>query len=150
MIKRRSQRVGIAVILIGVWLFSLPSDVNAEEDWILYGITKYLILFYDSKSITHPSENIMRLWIKSVSKCNDKEEWIVKNHPNCRNVEWVVVVTLTEIDCSGGQDRDIKSIGFSKEGRQVESLSDETSPWSDIIPDSYAGVLYKSICPPRP
>lgn len=136
-----------AVSLIIIGLLFRPISVSAEEYWMLYGITKYLILFYDANSITYPSADIVRLWIKSVSKCNDKEEWAVKNHPNCANVEWVYVITLTEIDCSSKKDCDIKSIGFSKEGKLVESLPDETSQWADIIPESYTEVLYKIVCP---
>ncbi len=142
-----TRRVKFAVILIGFWLFSIHGYAHAEEDWTLYGITKYLILFYDAKSITHPSRDIVKLWIKSVSKCNDDKEWAVKDHPNCSNVEWVYVVTLTEMDCSTKQDRDIKSIGYNKQGTPLESLPDEASKWADIIPESYTDVLYKSLCP---
>ncbi len=136
-----------AVILIGIWLIFVHGYAHAEDDWTLYGITKYFILFYDAKSITHPSKDIVRLWIKSVSKCNDSQEWAVKDHPNCSNVEWVYVVTLTEIDCSSKQDRDIKSAGYSKEGGPVQSSPDEASPWADIIPESYTEVLHTVVCP---
>ena len=140
--------VRFAIVLMGTWLLFFSSCANAEEDWTLYGVTKYLILYYNPKSITHPSKDIATLWIKSVSKCKDRAEWAVKNHPNCSNVEWVYVLTLTEIDCSSKRDRDIKSIGFTKAGRSEESLPGETSPWTDIAPDSYVEVLYKSVCPP--
>jgi hypothetical protein len=140
-------RVKFAVILIGIWLISVQGYARAEENWTLYGVTKYLILFYDTKSITHPSKDIIKLWIKSVSKCNDDKDWAVKDHPNCANVEWVYVVTLTEIDCSTKQDRDIKSIGYSKEGKPAESLPDEATQWSSIVPESYTEILYKSLCP---
>ncbi len=142
-----TRRVKFAVILIGFWLISVHGYARAEENWTLYGITKYLILFYDAKSITHPSKDIIKLWIKSVSKCNDDKDWAVKDHPNCANVEWVYVVTLTEIDCSTKQDRDIKSIGYNKEGMPLESLPEEGSQWSSIVPESYTEILYKSLCP---
>jgi hypothetical protein len=132
-------------ILIGISLLSAHGYAHAEEDWTLYGITKYFVLFYDRNSITYPSKDIAELWVKSVSKCNDTKDWAIKNHPNCANVEWVYILTLTEIDCGKRQDRDVKSIGYSKERR--ESLSDETSQWSDIIPESYTDTLYKVVCP---
>lgn len=146
--KRRKLLCISIASLIGIWLLFFSSYANAEEDWTLYGVTKYLILYYNPKSITHPLRDIVRLWIKSVSKCNVREEWAVKSHPNCSNVEWVYVLTLTEINCSTKKDRDVKSIGYAKAGTSEESLPDETSPWADIVPDSYAEVLYKSICPP--
>lgn len=136
-----------AAILLGILLLSIHGYAHAEEDWTLYGVSKYLILFYDAKSITHPSKDVVKLWIKSVSKCNDTRDWAVKDHPNCSNVEWVYVLTLTEIDCSTKQDRDIKSIGYSKEGKPAESQSDEGTQWSSIVPESYAEILLKCLCP---
>ncbi|HSB03619.1 MAG TPA: surface-adhesin E family protein [Thermodesulfobacteriota bacterium] len=123
------------------------ADSKAEEDWVLYGITKYLILSYNPKSITHPSKDTVRLQIKVLSKCNDSKGWTVKDHPNCSNIEWDYVLTLTEINCPSKQDRDIESVGYDKEGKSIASSSDETSPWSDIVPDSYTEILYKSVCP---
>jgi hypothetical protein len=145
MIKPKLSLARVGAILIGISILFAHGYVQGEEDWRIYGVTKYFTLFYDLHSISHPSRNIVKLWIKSVSKCNDTKDWAVKDHPNCANVEWLYVLTLTEIDCSKKQDRDMKSIGYSKEGR--ESLSDETSQWSDIIADSYADVLYKVVCP---
>jgi len=144
MIKSKLLTAQIGLILIGICLVSVHGYAHAEEDWTLYGITKYFILFYDRNSITHPSEDVVRLWIKSVSKCNDTKDWPIKDHPNCANDEWLYVLTLTEIDCSKKKDRDIKSIGYSKEG--TEFLSDETSQWSDIILDSYTDFLYRVVC----
>jgi hypothetical protein len=145
MIKSKLLTAHVGVILIGIWIVFAHGYAHGEEDWILYGITKYFILFYDGNSITHPSKDIAELWIKSVSKCNDTKDWVIKDHPNCANVEWLYVLTLTQIDCSKKQDSDVRSIGYDKEGR--ESLSDETSEWSDIIPGSYADVLYRVVCP---
>jgi hypothetical protein len=135
----------LAAILTFVYLLVIHGNAKADEDWVLYGVTKYLILFYDAKSITHPSKDTVKLWIKSVSKCNDSKEWAVKNHPNCANVDWVYVLTLTEINCSIKQDHDVKSVGYSKEGGPV--VNDEGSQWSDIPPESYAEGLYLDVCP---
>lgn len=140
-------RVKFVAILTSILLLSVHGHAGTEEDWTLYGVSKYLILFYDAKSITHPSKDIVKLWIKSVSKCNDKEEWEIKNHPNCANAEWLYVLTLIEIDCSSKQDRDIKSVGYSKEGGPVQSSPDEASQRSDIVPESYTETLYKILCP---
>ncbi len=147
MIESKLFSAKVGVILIGIWLVFSHGFANAEEDWTLYGITKYFILFYDRNSITHPSKDVVTLWIKSVSKCNDTEDWAIKNHPNCANVEWLYVLSLIEIDCSRKQDRDVKSIGYSKEGNPVESLPDEASQWSEIVPESYTEVLYQVLCP---
>jgi hypothetical protein len=135
------------VFMIGIVLiFFYGYGKAAEEDDILYGVTKYLILYYTPKSVTHPSKDIIRLQIKVVSKCKDSKDWIIKNHPNCLNLDWDYVITLTEINCSSKQDRDIESVGYDHRGKPVESLATETSEWSDIDPGSYTDVLYKLVC----
>lgn len=144
-IKSKLLKAQVGVILVTVWFVFAPGYVRAQEGWTLYGVTKYFLLFYDRNSITHPSQDIAELWIKSVSKCNDTKEWAIQDHPNCWNVEWLYVVTLIEIDCSKKQDRDMKSIGYNKEGN--ESSSGQASEWSDIIPESYSDLLYRVICP---
>ena len=82
-----------------------------------------------------------------LSKCNDSKDWAVKDHPNCSNIDWDYVLTLTEINCASRQDRDIESVGYNREGKSIASSSDETSQWSDIVPESYTEILYKSVCP---
>ena len=135
------------VVVTGICLFLFHDYSKAEEDWVLYGVTKYLILSYNPKSITHPSKDTVRLQIKVLSKCNDSKDWTVKDHPNCSNIDWDYVLILTEINCSSKQDRDIESVGYNREGKSIASSSDETSQWSDIIPESYTEILYKSVCP---
>jgi len=119
------------------------SDPEGED--ILYGVTKYLLLYYKPKSITHPSKDTVRLQIKVVTKCNDAKDWSVKEHPNCTNVPWSYVTTTTEINCSAGQDRDIESVGYNKEGEPAGSSSEETE-WSDILPGSNTDTLYHLMC----
>ena len=134
------------VIVISIGLFFSPNNCNAEENYILYGVTKYLILYYNPGSITRPSKDIIRLQIKLVSKCKDSKEWTVKDYPNCSNIDWDYVITLTEINCSSRQDRDVESVGYNQEGKPLEFSSTETSQWSDIIPESYTEFLYKLVC----
>lgn len=135
------------VLVIGMVLISSCGYSEATEgDDILYGVTKYLILYYSPKSVTRPSKDVVRLKIKVLSKCNDNKDWMIKNQPNCPKMDWDYVVTLTEINCLSKQDRDIESVGYDNKGKPVESLTTETSEWSDIDPESYTEALYKLLC----
>ena len=134
------------IFMIGIVLIFFYGYGKATEDDILYGVTKYLILYYNPKSVTRPSKDIIRLQIKVVSKCNDSKDWMIKSHPNCSNMDWDYVTTLTEINCSSKQDRDIESVGYDHKGKPVESLASETSEWSDIDPGSYTDILYRLVC----
>lgn len=134
------------VLMIGMILIFFHGHGIAAEDDVPYGVTKYLILYYSPKSVTRPSKDIIRLRIKVVSKCTDSKDWMIKGHPNCSNMDWDYVTTVTEINCSSKQDRDIESIGYDHTGKPVESLATESSEWSDIDPGSYTEVLYKLVC----
>jgi hypothetical protein len=133
------------LILVSVGMLLSHGYSGAEGEDILYGVTRYLLLYYNPKSITHPSKDIIRLQIKVVTKCNDAKDWTVKEHPNCANVPWSHVITTTEINCSTGQDRDIESVGYNKEGEPAGSSSEETE-WSDIAPESNTDTLYHLMC----
>ena len=143
MVKVTSNSV--AIILGIVLLFPHP-HANAEEGYIPYGVTKYSVLYYNPESITSPSEGVIRLQTKVVSKCNDSKDWIIKDHPNCSNLSWAYVITFTEINCSSRQDRDISSVGYNREGKATDSLSTEDAEWEDIIPESYSEALYNLVC----
>ncbi len=144
--------MGTLKSVLFVLLLSIPcffsqayGDTRGEDD-ILYGVTRYLLLYYNPKSITRPSKDVVRFQIKVVSKCNDELDWDVKHHPNCSGLDWNYVITVTEIDCLNKRDRDIRSVGYNKEGNPVESSFEQT-PWSDIDPESYAEFLLKLVCP---
>jgi hypothetical protein len=141
------DKVFLFIVVMGICLLFFHDYSRAEEDWILYGVTKYLILSYNPKSITRPSKDAVRLQIRVLSKCNDSKDWAVKDHPNCSNIDWNYVLTFTEINCLSKQDRDIESVGYNREGKSIASSYDENSQWSDIVPGSYTEILYKSVCP---
>ncbi len=134
-------------LLLGVPLFLSQAygGVREEED-ILYGVTRYLLLYYNPESITRPSKDVVRLQIKVVSKCSDKLDWGIKHHPNCSGLNWNYVITTTEIDCLNKRDRDIRSVGYDKDGNRAESSFEQT-PWSDFDPESYTGILFDLVCP---
>ena len=133
-------------IFVSVGILLSHGQGRAEGEDILYGASKYLLLYYRPQSITHPSKDIIRIEIKVVAKCNDAKDWTVKELPNCANVPWSYVITTTEINCSTGQDRDIGSVGYNKEGSPAGSSSEETE-WSDIAPGSSTDTLHHLMCP---
>ena len=143
MVKITSNSVAI---IIGIVLFFPHGQGKAEESYIPYGVTKYSVLYYNPESITYPSKGVISIQTKVASKCTDGKEWMIKDHPNCSSLDWAYVITVTEINCSSKQDRDISSVGYNKEGNPTNSLSTEDAEWDDIIPESYSEVLYQLVC----
>jgi len=143
--RRKILKPLVFALLVCVPLaFSYAYGNPPGEEYILYGVTRYLLLYYNPKSIAWPSKDVARLQIKVVSKCNDKLDWPIRHHPNCSGLEWDYVITTTEIDCLNKRDRDIGSVGY-RDGNPIESSSEET-PWSDIDPESYTEFLFKLVC----
>ncbi len=134
------------VAIVGLSFIFTCAYAKAEEGYVLYGVSKYLLLYYSPNSITHPSEEIVQLKIKVATKCNDTRDWSVKESPNCRNIQWDYVLTTTEINCRTKQDHDLESTGYDSKGTKVASLDTEDSEWNEIIPDSYTDALYGLVC----
>jgi len=57
--KSLSIRLGVTLVIIGLALF--PYAEVWAEDWMFYGKTDKYSCFYDAKSISHPSENIVEV-----------------------------------------------------------------------------------------
>ncbi len=132
----KSLSIKLGVILIG--FFILGYAEASEEDW------KYFRqdyegnnFYYDVTSITRPSENIVRAWIK-------KEYgpialiYLLKEHGR-RYVNLSYSVGLEEINCSDRKKRNISLKLYSKDGKVLYSSSRE-GEWHEIISDLFGPV----------
>jgi hypothetical protein len=52
----------LGVVLIGLAIFGYAEVWGA--DWKLLGTNEQISTYYDAQSITHPSENIVRVWTR--------------------------------------------------------------------------------------
>ena len=60
--QMKSLSVKLGVILIGLAIFGYAEVWGA--DWKLYGVHENFSAYYDAQSITRPSKNIVRVWIR--------------------------------------------------------------------------------------
>ena len=58
----KSLSVKLGVILIGLAIFGCAEVWGA--DWKLYSSNELYLGYYDAQSITCPSKNIVRVWVK--------------------------------------------------------------------------------------
>ena len=133
--------VKAGVILIGLAIFGY-AEVWAE-DWTFYARTDKYLCFYDSQSITRPSKNIVRVWVKR--EYTDKgvikmvKDWSEKYE----NISHSIV--LEEINCSGEKVRILSLIHYSKEGKVMYRDSNE-GLWNYVGSGSVVEALYKAVC----
>jgi hypothetical protein len=139
--QMKSLSVKVGVILIGFLIFGYAEVWGA--DWKIYYSNEMYSGYYDVQSITHPSQNIVRVWVMydytkkgllyMVEKLGEKYE----NLGYSKN--------LWEIDCLEKKFRILSLFYYDHEGKLIDFLSDPISQ-DFIVPESNADDLFKEVC----
>ncbi len=129
------------ILIIGFAIF--PSAEVWGEDWKFYTQSLYGDYFYDAETITRPSKNIVRVWVKVEYSLTGAHEMIRELGKEYKNINYAKV--LYEINCSERKWRTLSITRFSKEGEVIGSSSRE-SEWDRILPQSLVEALYKWVC----
>ena len=145
--KSLSIKLGVIFVVIGTAVFHYAEARG--EDWIYYGRTDKYVCFYDTKSISHPSLNIVE--VSEKQNYTDKGitfmvEAIGKKYENLSHT-----ITLWEINCAEKKFRFLSLTHYSKANNPIYSWkllysSDSPTEWSSFIPGSLGGKLYKAVC----
>jgi hypothetical protein len=143
----KSLLVKLGVILIGFAIFGYAEVWGA--DWKFYGRTDKYSSFYDAKSISHPSENIVEVWEKqdyTNKGVNFMVEGLGEKYKNLSHS-----ITLWQINCAEKKFRFLSLTHYSKENSPIYSWkllysSDSLTEWSSFTPGSLGEKLYKAVC----
>jgi hypothetical protein len=147
------ERILITLILIIVGCASMTSASDKEiitpkgsvEDWrIYYFNNEGSIYYYELKSITRPSKDIVKVWEKIEYKGNDLTE-IRKEYANASNL-----LTLFEINCAERKARPLSFVYKSKDGIIVDSIQTPADQmekiWMVTKPGTMGELLSKAVC----
>jgi hypothetical protein len=145
--KSLSIRLGVTLVIIGLALFTY-AEVWAE-DWMFYGKTDKYSCFYDAKSISHPSENIVEVWEKqdyTNKGVNFMVEGLGEKYKNLSHS-----ITLWQINCADKKFRFLSLTYYSKEEKVIYSWkvlysSGPSEEWSPFITGSLGERLFKEVC----
>jgi len=118
-------------------------------DWKFYGRTDKYSSFYDAKSISHPSENIVEVWEKqdyTNKGVNYMVEGLGEKYKNLSHS-----ITLWQINCADKKFRFLSLTHYSKENSPIYSWkllysSDSSTEWTSFTPGSLGEGLYKAVC----
>jgi hypothetical protein len=135
------MKLRIAILVFGLIIISIGEVYGA--DWKLYYFDEKKSYLYDAQSITRPSKNIVRVWIRwdytekgvmgTVGKFGKKYE-------NLDHLKY-----LCEINCVEKMIRYLLAAYYDNKRKVIHSLS--SSPERHfIIPESMGENLYKEIC----
>jgi hypothetical protein len=131
----------LGVISIGLLILG-HAEVRGA-DWRLYSRDDEYKGYYDAKGITHPSENIVRVWQRWEYTDKGVIEKVKELGKKYENISQTAV--LDEINCSEKKWRMLSLNHYSKEGKIISSVSQE-GQWDYIVPNSRVGALYKAVC----
>jgi hypothetical protein len=135
----------LGVILIGLAIFG-NTDVWGA-DWKPYGASDDVLCYYDTESITRPSKNIVRVWVKWDYTEKGVLREIEKSGKQYENLNHSI--NLWEINCSERKFDLPKLTYYDNKGDLIESLSpppNSPQKWIFIIPESIGELLYKEVC----
>jgi len=147
--RMKSLSVKLGVILAVVGLASLSYAEAWGVDWRFYGRADKYSCFYDVKSISRPSENIVEVSEKQdyTNKGIDfMVEGLGKKYKNLSHS-----ITLWQINCVDKKFRFLSLTYYSKEEKVIYSWkvlysSGPSEEWSLIFPSSLGERLYKAVC----
>ena len=138
------RRYEVILAVIGILLFSYAHLWGA--DWKQYAETDRAVLYYDVKSVIHPSKDVIRVSEKRVFTMKGVLQ-IVKQPGFGKRYDGLSYVTgLSELQCTDKKKRTVSVAWYSKDGSLLSSDKDEGSNWKPITPGSSAEALYKMVC----
>jgi hypothetical protein len=139
--KSLSVKLGVILAVIGLAIFGYTEVWG--EDWKLYSDTEMELWFFDASSITQPSKNIVRVWVKmdlTEKGVLDAVEKLGKKYENLKHS-----IILWEINCAEKKQRRLSATNYDHKGSEINSISFH-SQWRFINPESMIESLYKEVC----
>jgi len=145
----KSLSIKLVVILVVIGSAAFHYAEAGGEDWIYYGRTVKYLCFYDAKSKSHPSENIVE--VSEKQNYTDKGVNFIVGELGKKYEKLDHLITLWQINCTDKKFRFLSLTYYSKEKTAIYSwkiLYSSGSPeeWSPFITDSLGVRLYKAVC----
>ena len=130
----------LGVILIGFAIFGYAEVWG--EDWKLYEDNEFFSSYYDAQSITHPSKNIFRVWVKVSLKEAIKERIAFGE----KYISVQYYITLIEYDCVERKRKFLTMTYYDKNAIPVESVNFEKRGYDFFGPEMPDEKLCEVVC----
>ena len=132
---------GVFFGVIGYLIFFF--HVEGWAEWKNFVTTGEYSVFYDIRNVTHPSEDVVRFWTRTIYTERGMINIVRRWGRKFENLDHDI--TLWEIDCANGMFRLLSGIYYSKSDEVLSSDTKETG-WRFITTESTIGILYKELC----
>ena len=111
-------------------------------DWKYYGTNEEGAYFYDSASINHLSQDIVRVFVQSVYTEKGVSHWVEEGGKEFENLDFSLI--WSEFNCAERSIRHLEIIFYSKNGKVFYPINNER--WHFFAPDSMSETLYDVVC----
>lgn len=112
-------------------------------DWKFYGGNNNGESYYDVQNIIRPSENIVRVWTKTIHTDKGIIGIVGKYGKDWENVKFSIC--LQEINCSDKKSHFLSQDYYAEEGNVLFSFGPR-GEWKFVVPGSMADALYEKVC----
>jgi hypothetical protein len=131
----------LLIVLTGFFILDY-SDARGE-DWKLFSESEGSSFYLDGRSVSFPSENVARVWVKVVVSEKDRSAWVAKGGGKYLNLSYIK--SSMEVNCKDKTERSLSLELFSEQDI-LDSFKGKPSEWSFIPPGSNWDNLHKAIC----
>ena len=133
-----------AILATGFTIFAYAEVWGA--DWKLYDSNNLRKSYYNANSITRPSKNIVRVWVRWNFTEKGVMDMVRSAGKKLEKLEYSI--SLNEINCEEKTHRFLSSIYYDNNGKMIYTIPSSKLPteWLSIVPESNADNLCKTIC----
>ncbi|HSB05474.1 MAG TPA: surface-adhesin E family protein [Thermodesulfobacteriota bacterium] len=137
------RRYGFVIVVIGFMItFSWLEGRGA--DWKNVGQTDSGEHFYDAEGITRLSDNVLRVWEKTIYTDKGRESF-VERFKQAKFMNMHSSINLWEYNCKEKKVRFLSLFYYSEDGMSLGNLT-VPSDWNPIAPQSLAEDIFKAVC----
>jgi len=139
-IKFLSVKPGVILVVIGLAIFTYSEVLGFE--WEYYGTNEEGSYFYETKSRTHLSKDLVRVCVQSIYTEKGISHWVKEGGKGFENLDFSLV--LSEYNCIERSIRHLRIVFYSKNEKVFYPVNH--NEWHFFIPDAMSGALFKEIC----
>jgi hypothetical protein len=137
------------LILAAIGFIFFCNTEGWGADWRFLGENEEYQFYFDNESITRLSENVLRIWVKSVFTNKGVIEHIKTLGIKYENLDHSM--GLFELNCVKKTTRDLSVTFYSKGGGILGSTATDENfkvagQWEFIIPETFAESIYREVC----
>ena len=138
--KSPLSKFGVILGIIGLVLFGYAEGWGV--DWKYYGTNEDGSYFYDTKSMTRHSKDLIEVWVQSAYTEKSISHWVREGGEDFQNLDFTLI--SLELNCAERSARYLRIVFYSKNGKVFYPTDNDE--WHFIAPDSMIESLHKEVC----